>query len=55
MQDALNFWFYSTLEHGIYGYLKVFLREYIVNLERNHCSLDVTAFNKLKADYYREK
>ena len=55
MRDALDLEFYSALEHATYGYLNVTPREYIVNLETNHCPLDVTAIEELKDHYYRGK
>ena len=55
MRDALDLEFYSALEHDTYGYLHVSPRDYIVNLETNHCPLDVTAIDDLKANYNRGK
>ena len=53
MRDALDLEFYSALEHDTYEYLNVTPRDYIDHLETNHCPLDVTAINELKAHYYR--
>ena len=53
MRDALDLEFYSALEHDTYEYLNVDPRDYIDHLETNHCPLDVTAINELKAHYYR--
>ena len=53
MRDVLDLEFYSALEHDTYEYLNVDPRDYIDHLETNHCPLDVTAINRLKAHYYR--
>ena len=51
MHDALDHEFYSALEHDTYGYLKVLPRDYMANLEANHCLFDITAVNELKTHY----
>ena len=49
IRDALDLEFYSALEHETYGYLRVLPRESATNLEDNHCPLNITAVNELKA------
>ena len=54
-RDALDLEFYSVLEHADYGYIDVLPREYIVHLETDHCPMDVSAIEDVKAQYYRGK
>lgn len=54
-RDALDLEFYSALEHADYEYINVLPREYIVHLETDHCPMDVTAIEDIKANYYRGK
>ena len=54
-RDALDLEFYSALEHADYGYINVLPREYIDHLETDHCPMDVSAIDDIKANYYRGK
>ena len=54
-RDALDLKFYSALEHADYGDIDVLPREYIVYLETDHCPMDVSVIEDIKAQYYRGK
>ena len=48
IHNMLDLEFLESLQHARYNYLKVLPREYITNLETNHCPLDVNKITELK-------
>ena len=51
--NTLYLYFFKSLQHARYTYLKVLPIEYITNIEMKYCLLDVKEIAELKAHYNR--